>query len=180
MIYLFLAHGFEETEAIVPLNLLRRAELLVAVVGIGGRTITGAHGITIVCDQVEGEANLLEMELLVLPGGIPGTLMLEHSPLVQAYIDFAHTQGIPIGAIGAAPSILGHRGLLAGRRAACAPGFEEQLPQAILTGNPVEQDGPFITANGPAAAMDFGLTLVERLLGKERAEQLGASVQWPR
>lgn len=177
MIYVFFAHGFEEIEAITTTDILRRAELEVRTVGVGAKTITGAHGITVHCDMIDHMANPKDLKLLVLPGGMPGTVNLEKSQVVDAFIDHAFQNEIWVGAICAAPSILGHKNLLDGKKVTCFPGFETQLGNAVYTGNRVEQDGKLITAKGAGAAVPFALKLVECLLGKERADVLEASLQ---
>ena len=180
MIYVFLATGFEEVEALTPVDLLRRAGHEVRLVGVGGKTIAGAHGIGVVCDLTENEIKLDgALEMIVLPGGMPGTLNLEKSAAVQAAVDHCNANGIFIGAICAAPSILGHKGLLDGREAIAYPGFEEQLTGARISTHSVAQDGFIITAQGAGAAVAFGLKLVEALDGKARAEQLAASICYP-
>lgn len=177
MIYVFLANGFEEVEALAPVDILRRAEQEVITVGVGGRQVTGAHGITVLCDAVEDEAVPAELEMLFLPGGMPGTLNLEKSQTVQAFIDYAAQNEKWIAAICAAPSILGHKGLLDGRKAVCFPGCEQELLGARISKEAVCVDGRFITAKGMGVATEFGLKLVELLTGKERAEVLKASLQ---
>lgn len=177
MIYVFLADGFEETEAIAPVDLLRRAELSVQLVGISSRTVRGSHGISVLCDIDDGQASLENLEMIVLPGGMPGTLNLEKSPVVQAFIQYAVQQGLWIGAICAAPSILGHLGILDGKTFTCYPGFESQVPGGNYTGGAVERDGKIITGAGAGVAVEFGLALVETLCGASRARQLGAAVQ---
>ena len=132
MIVLFLAEGFEEIEALSVVDILRRAELPVTTVGIGGRTVTGAHGIPVTADRSDKEFEaqpLPPLTAVVLPGGMPGTRNLEKSPLVARTLDAAAAQGAWLCAICAAPSILGHKGLLHGRRAVCYPGFEDSLPE---------------------------------------------------
>ncbi len=166
MIYVFLANGFEEMEAIAPIDLLRRAEKQVVTVGVGGKTITGAHGITVETDITTAQMVLGgELEMIVLPGGMPGTLNLEKSEAVQAAVDFCMDREIYIGAICAAPSILGHKGLLAGREAIAYPGFETQMPGAVISASSVCQSGNIITAKGAGVAVDFGLKLVELAAG---------------
>ena len=177
MIYVFLADGFEEVEALAPVDLLRRAELTVKLVGVGKRTVTGSHGITVVCDLTDEEADPADLTMLVLPGGMPGTLGLEKSPIVQAFIDFAADNDRWIAAICAAPSILGHKGLLDGRRAICYPGYEEQLGSAIITDQAVCVDGRFVTARGMGVSVAFGLRLVALLCGEQRANLLKAAIQ---
>ena len=177
MIYVFFGQGFEEIEAVTPVDLLRRAELPVKTVGVGGKEITGAHGITVMCDLTEEEASPEGLDMIVLPGGMPGTLSLEHSETVQAFIDFCAENGKWIAAICAAPSILGHKGRLAGRFATCYPGFEDQLAGARIQEDPVCVDGKFVTGKGPGAAVEFSLKLVELLVSPTRAEFLKGSLQ---
>ncbi len=179
MIYVFFGHGFEEIEAITTVDILRRAELAVTTVGIGSKTITGSHGLTVHCDMLDKQAgNAKGLQMIVLPGGMPGTLSLEKSPVVKAYIEHVIKNDLWLAAICAAPSILGHLNLLDGKKVTCFPGFEDQLGEgAIYTGELVEVDGKLVTAKGAGAAIPFALKLVELLCGKERAEVLEASLQ---
>lgn len=177
MIYVFLAQGFEEIEALAVVDILRRAELEVVTVGIGGRIVTGAHGIAVAADLLDQDLVFKDLEMVVLPGGMPGTLNLEKSPVVQHAVDCAAAEGKWLCAICAAPSILGHKGLLEGKAATCFPGFESQLFGARYTGEPVTVDGLVITGKGPGAAIAFGLELVARLKGRERSNILGESMQ---
>lgn len=170
MVYLFLADGFEEVEVIAPVDILRRAGIDVKIVAVksatadaGGKNKKGAHGVTITADLEEdgiGE----NFDMIVLPGG-PGTHNLEKSTAVQKTIDNAVAQGALIGAICAAPSILGHKGLLRGKKAVCYPGYEKELEGAKVMSSQVCEDGQIITGNGPGAAFAFGLLLVRRLGG---------------
>ena len=177
MIYVFLANGFEEVEALTPVDLLRRAEKEVQTVGVTGRTVTGSHGIKVECDITAGEIVLgNDLEMIVLPGGMPGTLNLERSEIVQTALDFCYDRKILIGAICAAPSILGHKGLLEGREAIAYPGFETQLTGAKISASSVVQDEFIITAKGAGVAVPFGLKLVEVLCGADRAEKISASI----
>lgn len=180
MIYVFLANGFEEVEALTPVDLLRRAGKDVQIVGVTGQTVTGSHGIRVTCDMTAGEITLgNDLEMIVLPGGMPGTLNLEKSEIVQTAVDFCNERKIFIGAICAAPSILGHKGLLDGREAIAYPGFETQLTGAKISEHPVVQDGWMITAQGAGVATAFGLKLVEALCGAPHAEKIAASVCYP-
>ncbi|HBB71643.1 MAG TPA: DJ-1 family protein [Ruminococcus sp.] len=164
MIYVFLADGFEETEAVTPIDLLRRAGKQVVTVGVGDNVIRGSHGIPVITDTIVQEAPLTdELEGIILPGGMPGTLNLEKSGYVQAAIDYCVKNGRIIGAICAAPSILGHKGLLDGKTAVCYTGFETQLTGAVIGEGSVAHDGIFITSRGAGTAVDFGLKLVEVL-----------------
>jgi len=178
MIYVFFAHGFEEIEAVTVLDILRRAELDVTSVGIGSKTVTGSHGITIHCDMSDRQVDIRKLDMIVLPGGVPGTLNLEKSAVVSAVVDHAATNDIWIAAICAAPSILGHKGILDGKKATCAPGWEDQLGEADYTAADVEQDGKFITANGAGSSVKFALKLVEVLISKERADDIGSAMRY--
>ncbi len=172
MIYAFLANGFEETEAIAPIDLLRRSGKTVVTVGVGDNIITGSHGIPVVTDTIAQEAPLTdELEMIILPGGMPGTLNLEKSDYVQAAIDYCVANNKYIGAICAAPSILGHKGLLNGKKAVCYEGFETQLEGAVIADTSVAEDGIFITARGAGVAVDFGLKLVEKAVSKAESDR---------
>ena len=176
MIYLFLAEGFEEIEALTPIDLLRRAGLSVTVVGVGGDVVRGAHGITVTADIPDTMYADAAPELLILPGGMPGTLNLKKSPVVTSAVRAAVRKGLPIAAICAAPMILGHMGLLDGKRAVSYPSFEKDLLGATVTGARVERDGNIVTAVGMGAATEFGLSLVELLCGKEKADEIARAV----
>ena len=177
MIYVFLANGFEETEAIAPIDILRRCEKEVITVGVGDNIIRGAHGINIVTDTEDKFIELDErVEMIVLPGGMPGTINLEKSPVVQKAIDYCIENNRFIGAICAAPSILGHKGLLNGKKAVCYEGFEQQLEGAQVLMEPAVIDGNIITARGAGVAVEFGLKLVEALISVERSKIVGDSL----
>ncbi len=172
MTYIFLAEGFEEIEALCPLDLLRRAGVEVKTVGIGGKMIKGAHGITVEADITEGEYSDSAPTLIMLPGGMPGTLNLENSPTVMNAIKCAEECGAFISAICAAPMILGKLGLLRGKKVVCFPGFEEYLEGAQILNAPAVRDGKIITGAGMGAALDFGLLLVSALCGEDKAKEL--------
>ena len=178
MILLLLADGFEETEALVPLDLLKRAKCNVQTVGITGKTVTGAHGIPVTADlsprEIKGK-----IDLLILPGGMPGAKNLDESPDVDRLIEKTQSDGGRLAAICAAPMILGHRGLLKGKRAVCFPGFENELKGATLTKSRVETDGNITTAVGMGAAYEFGLALIACLLGRGAAEAVKRSALIP-
>lgn len=179
MIYVFLADGFEEIEALAPVDILRRGGLNVKTVGVGGKTVCGAHKIPVVCDITEEETVTDGLEGIILPGGMPGTLNLEKNECVQRFIDFAAENGLFIGAICAAPSILGHKGLLKGRKATCFPGFEKELDGAEFLDLPVVTDGKITTACGAGAAFDFGFRLLSELTeNKEGADALKKSMKY--
>lgn len=178
MIYIFLANGFEETEALTPADILRRAGLTVSLVGVGSDVITGSHGISVICDMTEKDISLDEnTEAVFLPGGMPGTINLEKNDTVQKAVDFAYENDRLLCAICAAPSILGHKGLLKGKNAICFPGFEDELEGATLSESFVVKDGNIITAKGMGSATEFGLKIAECLKGAEAAEKIRASLQ---
>lgn len=176
MIYLFLAEGFEEIEALTPVDMLRRAGKQIVTVGIGAKTVVGAHGIAVLADMSENEFEDEAPEMIILPGGMPGTKHLEASPTVQKAIGRALETGAWIAAICAAPTILGKRGLLEGKEAICYPGMESDLAGAILSKKTVARDGQFITAAGMGAAITFSLELVSVLCGEEKANRLKITV----
>jgi 4-methyl-5(b-hydroxyethyl)-thiazole monophosphate biosynthesis len=176
MIYLFLADGFEEIEALTPVDILRRAGKQVTTVGIGGKTVTGSHGISVLADVADTDLALTDADMIILPGGMPGTLHLDASPVVHHAIDSAMTKGTYIAAICAAPTILGKRGLLDGKKAICYPGMEADLKGATLADSTVVQDGKIITAAGMGAALPFALKLVEILCGADAAKKLATAV----
>lgn len=177
MIYVFLADGFEETEAIAPIDMLRRAKFDVKTVGIGTSQPTSSHGIKVTVDLTEAEVRLDEaLQMIVLPGGMPGTLNLEASKTVQAAISYCAENEVPVGAICAAPSILGKLGLLSGRDAVCFPGFEQYLEGARVQNKLCVTDGKFTTACGAGAAIEFGLELVKVLCGAERSDALRSAI----
>ncbi|MCL2069243.1 MAG: DJ-1/PfpI family protein [Oscillospiraceae bacterium] len=178
MVYVFIAHGFEEIEALTVVDILRRAETEALMAGVGSKTVTGSHGITVHCDISEREVNMREADMIVLPGGMPGTANLEKSQIVQKCIDYALAKEKWVAAICAAPSILGNRNLLDGKRATCHPAFADRLGGAQYTATPVEADGKIITANGAGSAMAFALKLAEILCSPERAKELAEAMQY--
>lgn len=173
MIYVFLANGFEEIEALAPIDCLRRAGRQVVTVGIGGKVIQGAHQIPVTADITEGEVVFdKNIEMIVLPGGMPGTLNLGQSETVQKALQFCAEQDKWIAAICAAPSVLGRAGLLKGKKATVYPGFEREMGEAKVSHDTLCADGKIITAKGAGVALEFGLKLVECLLGKEVRKSL--------
>ncbi len=178
MIYVFLADGFEETEAIAPIDMLRRAECDVLTVGIRNDGVRSSHGIPVLCDITDMQVELDErLEMIILPGGMPGTLNIEANPVVQSAINYCVEHNIPIGAICAAPSIIGKKGLLNGKEAICFPGYEKFLEGAKLSGKKVVTDGIFTTAAGAGVSVEFGLELVRVLKGQELSNKIRAAVQ---
>ena len=176
MVYMFLAEGFEEIEALCPLDLLRRAGVDVKTVSVGDKTVCGAHGIKVIADMTDTDFSDASPDMVILPGGMPGTLNLDASHTVHKALDAAVSAGSYIAAICAAPSILGSRGMLAKKEAVCYPGFEDKLKGAIISDKRVVVDGKIITAAGMGVALEFGLLLVSLLCGKEKANTLRKSV----
>lgn len=176
MIYMFLANGFEEVEALCPLDLIRRAGLEIKTVGVGGRSITGSHGITVEADMTEEEMNDANPKAVILPGGMPGTTNLDASATVHRALDDAKNCGALVAAICAAPMILGKRGDLEGKQAICYPGFEKYLEGATVSRSKVVVDGKTITAAGMGVALDFGLALVASLCSPYKAAELRHAV----
>ncbi len=166
---MILAEGFEETEAVVVIDVLRRAGVDVALVGLADQEwVVGSHGLRLGLDHGLDGLEVASLDLLVLPGGMPGTRNLAAAEGVVETLKAADQNGLVIGAICAAPSVLAVAGLLGGRRVTCYPGIEEELPEAVYTGARVEKDGRLITANGPGSAFDFAFMLLTEL-GLNRA-----------
>ena len=178
VVYVFLAEGFEEIEALTPVDILRRGAVEVKMVGIGSKTVTGSHGISVVCDLEEKDVNISDISAVILPGGMPGTLNLEKSKTVLGAIDYAYKNSKIIGAICAAPSILGKLGLLKGKEAICFDGFEKYLSGAVISASPVVRDGQFITARGAGVASEFAFTLISALKDKQTADKLRIDMKY--
>ena len=177
MVYVFLANGFETIEALAPVDMLRRAKIDVKTVGVTGKKVTTSHNIEVCADITTDELNISDADAIVLPGGMPGTLNLEADKTVQASIDYCVENNKYICAICAAPSILGHKGLLKGKEAICFPGFEDALSGAQISKNYVVTDGKYITARGAGVAVDFGLEIVKALGGKELSDKIRETIQ---
>lgn len=167
MVYVFLAKGFEELEALAPVDVLRRAGITVKIVGVTGKRVSGSHGISVNCDITVSEAVFEDIDGIILPGGMPGTTNLEANETVNKFIDFAAENGKIIGAICAAPMILGHKGLLYGKNAVCYTGFEKELTGAHVLDRPAARDGNIITGWGAGGAMDFALLYLEAITDNE-------------
>ncbi len=181
MIYCFLADGFEEIEAITTVDMLRRAKIEIKTVAVTEDkklTVNGAHSIPVVCDMHIDEAvaddNLVGV---FLPGGMPGTTNLDESEQVRELVDFCNKNDRYIFAICAAPSVLGHMGLLKGKKATCYPGFEGELAGAQYTAEPCTQDGKVITGKGPGATIDFASLIITELVSEDVASQLTSAMQ---
>ncbi len=177
MIYVFFAPGFEEIEALATVDVLRRAGLETRTIGVTAGKITGAHGITVCTDAVIAQVSEDDPEAVVLPGGMPGTLNLEKCPEVCRMTRRAYENGRIVAAICAAPSVLGHLGILQGRKATCYPGFEAELTGAEKVPQGVCWDGQIITANGAGNAIAFGLEIVRAFCGDSVADGIAAAMQ---
>ena len=176
MIAVLLADGFEEIEALTPVDMLRRAGLEVVTVGIMSKIALGSHGIPVVCDKLPGEVELDKVSTVILPGGMPGSLGLDASPFTDAIIRSVNERGGRIAAICAAPLVLGRRGLLSGKRATCYPGFESELVGAEVTGELVVTDGNITTAKGMGAALEFSKELITLIIDKKKADELSSAI----
>ena len=177
MVYLFLAEGFEEIEALCVLDFLRRAGVEVTTVGVGGKVVMGSHSIPVVSDIEDVELDTAaDFDMIIWPGGMPGSTNLDKSPVVDKMNKRATEGDKFICAICAAPFILGKRGILNGKSATCYPGFEKELLGARVLNQGVVRDGKIITGRAMGSAHDFGLEIVEALCGKEMKERLKAAV----
>ena len=177
MILVFLANGFEEIEALTPVDMLRRAGSDVKTVSItDSKTVTGSHGIPVEADLTIKEIPSEIPELVILPGGMPGAKNLRASETVCNTVINANKSGKYIAAICAAPFIFGQLGLLEGKKATCYPGFENELKGAKVSKKHVVTDGNIITAAGMGAALEFSAALIEVLFGKEKANSILKSI----
>lgn len=180
MIYALLADGFEETEAITPIDMLRRARCEVVTVGVTGKTVTSSHGIPMVADITIDEVDVAAAQGVILPGGLKGTQNLDASEAVHALINTVAEKGGAVAAICAAPSVLGKMGLLRGRKAVCYPGFEEYLTGAVTPDEQAVTDGNIITAKGAGASLEFGYELIKYFKGAEKADEIASQIIWKR
>ena len=173
MVYILLAPGFEEAEALVPADLLRRARVETALVGVEALAVPGGHGITVTADCVLSQVDLAQADMLVLPGGMGGVNAIRACAPALELIRTAHAKGVKLAAICAAPTILAGLGLLDGRSAVCYPGMEGEMASAdVRPGTPVVVDGSIITAEAAGSAFPFGLALVEALKGPAAAQEV--------
>lgn len=179
MICVFLANGFEEIEALAPVDFLLRAGIEVKTVGVSGKMCKGAHGISVEADILPQDVVLDEsVQGIILPGGMPGAENLNNSTDVQKAIDYCSENNRIIGAICAAPFILGRKGLLKGKNATCFPGFEDELKGARLVEDGVIIDGNIVTARGAGVAWEFGAAICSIITGEEKSLQILRGIQW--
>ena len=173
---IFFVTGFEEIEALTVVDLLRRAGVDTDMVSVTGeRTVTGSHQIPVVTDKLLSEVDFDKVEVIVMPGG-PGTKELEACGPLMEQVDTFVSGGKTVCAICAAPSILGHRGHLRGKRAIAYPGYEKELDGAEIVYEPAVTDGKIITGRGMGCAVDFGLAIVEYLKGRKVREDLAEKI----
>ena len=176
-VYVFLADGFEDIEGLTVVDLMRRADINVETVSIKEtKEVTTSHAVTLFADKVFAEADFSDADMLVLPGGMPGTKHLgAFKPLTDLLTDF-YNKGGKVAAICAAPSVLGQLGFLNGRRATSYPGFGDMLVGAEVVEEAVVVDGNVTTSRGMGTAIDFGLALIAQLKDEETAEKIGKSI----
>ena len=177
MVYLLLGTGFEETEAIAPLDLLRRAGVDVCTVGVGGKTVYGSHKIGVVADLELGEMDLTKLEGIVLPGGLGGVASIKASQPALDAVKFAYENHKLVAAICAGPTILAMLGITDGKKATCYPGCEEQMGDAVMVPDAAAvTDGNVITGTSAGCAIPFALQLITALKGQEAADAVAQQI----
>lgn len=174
---IFFAEGYEEIEALTVVDMCRRAGINIQMVSVTGeRMVTGSHKIAVEMDMLFEEVDFDGLDMIVLPGGMPGTLNLEAHAGLMARVDDFNREGRGLAAICAAPSILGHKGLLKGRKACSYPGFEKDLEGAEVVFDSVAVSDHVITSRGMGCAIDFSLAIISKLCGEEDAERLAKAI----
>ena len=177
MVYMLLGTGFEETEAIAPLDLLRRAGVEVLTVGINGKVVYGSHKIGVEADIEIGQMDLTGLDMIILPGGLGGVASIRASQEAMDAIRFAYENGKYTAAICAGPTVLADLGIVDGKNATCYPGCEGGMGQALMAENAASVvDGKLITGTSAGCAIPFGLSLIEVLKGKEEAERIAKQI----
>lgn len=177
MVYVLLGTGFEETEAIAPIDLLRRADIPTLTVGVDGKLVKGGHGIAVEADITLGEMDLTDMDMIVLPGGLGGVNTVRSSPAALDALRFAWENGKMVAAICAGPTVLADLGITDGKSATCYPGCESGMGSAKLAENAAcVQDGNLITGTSAGCAIPFGLKLVEAIKGQTEAERVAKQI----
>lgn len=172
-VYEFLANGFEDIEALGPVDVLRRGGLDVKTVSVSGDLmVSSAHGVQVKADMLFEDVNFDDADLLLIPGGMPGAKNIdEHDGVRRALVAHAANEKL-IGAICAGPMVLGHLGLLRGKKATCYPGFEDQLDGAVFTAAPFTIDGNIITGKGPGATLAYAYALLGQFKGERVVEEM--------
>lgn len=173
MVYVLLGTGFEETEAIAPIDLLRRAQIPTLTVGLNGKTVCGGHGIPVEADITVDEMDLTDLSMIVLPGGLGGVASIRDCQAAMDAVSFAWENGKFVAAICAGPTVLADLGITDGKKATCYPGCEEKMGNANMVENvPCVRDGNLITGTSAGCAVAFGLMLVAALKGQQEADKI--------
>lgn len=181
MVVMLLGTGFEESEAVVPLDLLRRAGVEVSAAGLAGTQVTSSHGVTVTADCTLDQVDAAQVEMVILPGGLGGVAAIEGSQAALKLVGQVYKAGGYVAAICAAPTVLAQLGITDGRKAVCYPGMEGQMGQADMqVGERVVVDGKVVTGQAAGSAFDFGLKLVELLKGAAAAEEVRHAVHYRR
>ena len=176
MVYMFLGTGFEETEAIAPLDLLRRANIEVKTVGLSGSVITGSHGIPVAADLEINALDISDAEMVILPGGLGGVASIRACAPAMESIRTVWEKGGFAAAICAGPTVLADLGITDGRRCTCYPGCEGGMGNAVMVHAAAVQDGNLITGTSAGCAVPFGLKLIEALRGKAEADRIADQI----
>ena len=177
MVYMLLGTGFEETEAIAPLDLLRRAGVDILTVGINGKIVYGSHKIGVEADIELGEVDLTNLEMVILPGGLGGVASIRASKEAMDIVRFAYENNKFTAAICAGPTVLADLGIVDGKNATCYPGCEDGMGNAKMQENAASViDGKLITGTSAGCAVPFGLSLIEVLKGKDEAERIAKQI----
>ncbi len=175
--FVHFAEGFEEVEALTIVDVLRRAEIPVLMVSVSGKLIvTGSHGISVQTDILYENTDYSEAEILILPGGMPGSKNLNAHAGLKEKLKTFNEKGLKLAAICAAPMVLGHLNILKGKKAVCFPGYEDDLAGATVLYEPAIKSGNVITGRGVGAALNFSLEIVEELKGKATADKLAQAM----
>ena len=176
MVYVLLGTGFEEVEAIAPVDLLRRAGVSVLTVGVDGKAVTGSHGITVEADITLEQMDLTDLEMIVLPGGLGGVATARSSQAALDALRFAYENNKFVAAICAGPTVLAELGIIGDRRATCYPGCETGMGNATIVESACVTDGKLITGASAGCAIPFALGLIEALKGKEEADRIAKQI----
>lgn len=174
---IYLADGFEEVEGLSVVDLLRRAGINVMMISVmDKKEVTGSHKITVLADKLIEEVNPSELSIMIIPGGQTGTKNLETCDTLKKQLVEFNKKDKYIAAICAAPSVLGHLGILANKKATCYPGCEKELSGAMISTNKVVVDGNIITSRGMGTSIAFGLAIIQELIGVKAADEIAASI----
>jgi len=177
--YIFLADGFEEIEALTVVDMVRRVGLDITTVSIHDTTtVTSSHNVTVKADQTIAETDFSKADMLILPGGMPGTIHLSENETLCEQLKAFNEEGKMVAAICAAPSVLGSLGILKGKKAVCHPGFEEKLIGAEVLFEPAVTDDNVITSRGMGTAIEFASEIIRHYLGQEKVDELSKAIIW--